>query len=114
MVDSGVNVDHVEFEGRASLGYNAAGGENVDTLGHGTHVAGTIASKSYGVAKKAKVISVKVFKGRSASTAVILDGYQWAVKDIVANKRENRSAINLSLGKLFYSLNPSKTTDTRN
>lgn len=98
VVDSGVNINHVEFEGRASRGYNAAGGDDTDSLGHGTHVSGTIASKSYGVAKKAKIISVKVFVGRTADTSIILDGYQWAVKDIVAKNRQSRSVINMSLG----------------
>ncbi|KAJ4164436.1 hypothetical protein LMH87_006112 [Akanthomyces muscarius] len=98
VVDSGVNIDHVEFEGRATRGYNAAGGQDTDTLGHGTHVSGTIASKSYGVAKKASIVSVKVFSGRTADTSVILDGYNWAVKDIIAKKRQSRSVINMSLG----------------
>lgn len=98
VVDSGVNVDHVEFEGRATKGYNAAGGADEDTIGHGTHVSGTIASKSYGVAKKANIISVKVFKGRTSSTSIILDGFQWAVKDIISKNRKSRAVINMSLG----------------
>lgn len=98
VVDSGINTGHVEFEGRATRGYNAAGGDDVDTLGHGTHVAGTIGSRAYGVAKKASLISVKVFAGRTADTSVILDGYQWAVRDIVNRGRQSRSVINMSLG----------------
>lgn len=101
IVDTGINTAHVEFEGRASLGYNAAGGDNVDSVGHGTHVAGTIGSKTYGVAKKANLIAVKVFQGESSSTSIILDGYQWAVNDIRAKGRQNKAAINLSLGGSF-------------
>ncbi|KAK5996802.1 Alkaline protease 1 [Cladobotryum mycophilum] len=103
IVDSGINIDHVEFEGRASRGYNAAGGAFTDTLGHGSHVTGTILSKTYGVAKKANAIDVKVFSGSSASTSIILDGYNWAVNDIVAKGRQARAAINLSLGGSFSS-----------
>ncbi|KAF7555413.1 hypothetical protein G7046_g6567 [Stylonectria norvegica] len=71
---------------------------NTDTVGHGTHVAGTIAGKTYGVAKKATILAVKVFQGESSSTSIILDGYNWAVNDIVSKGRQTKSAINLSLG----------------
>lgn len=75
IIDSGLNTAHTEFEGRASLGYNAVGGKFEDTLGHGTHVAGTIGGKTYGVAKKASLISVKVFQGSSVSqTSPIFKG----------------------------------------
>ncbi|KAB8250858.1 subtilisin-like protein [Aspergillus flavus] len=98
VVDSGVNVDHEEFEGRASKAYNAAGGQHVDSIGHGTHVSGTIAGKTYGIAKKASILSVKVFQGESSSTSVILDGFNWAANDIVSKKRTSKAAINMSLG----------------
>jgi subtilisin family serine protease len=38
----------------------AGDGSNTDGNGHGTHVAGTIGSKTYGVAKKTKLFGVKV------------------------------------------------------
>ncbi|OHE96004.1 subtilase [Colletotrichum orchidophilum] len=98
VVDSGINIAHNDFGGRASLGYNAAGGAHTDTLGHGTHVAGTIGSTTYGVAKLTSLISVKVFIGNSASTSVILDGYNWAVNDISTKGRAGKSVINMSLG----------------
>lgn len=71
VVDSGINTQHVEFGGRATKGYNAAllglPLINDDTIGHGTHVAGTIGSRTYGVAKNTNLISVKVFVGSSVS-----------------------------------------------
>lgn len=98
VVDTGINVAHVEFGGRATLAYNAAGGSHVDSIGHGTHVAGTIGGSTYGVAKKANLLSVKVFQGESSSTSIILDGFNWAVNDIVSKGRTRKSAINMSLG----------------
>ncbi|CRK16505.1 hypothetical protein BN1708_011794 [Verticillium longisporum] len=98
VVDSGILTTHTNFGGRAIRGYNAAGGEWVDSIGHGTHVAGTIGSTTYGVAKAAILIDVKVFVGRTSSTSIILDGFNWAVNDIVSKNRASRSVINLSLG----------------
>ncbi|KAJ3112976.1 hypothetical protein HDU96_003937 [Phlyctochytrium bullatum] len=61
VIDSGVEVTHPEFQGRAKWGDNFSGdGINTDKNGHGTHVAGTIGSASYGVAKNATIIAVKV------------------------------------------------------
>ncbi|KAI1263685.1 peptidase S8/S53 domain-containing protein [Xylariaceae sp. FL1019] len=98
IVDTGILQTHSEFEGRASYGYNAVGGQNVDSNGHGTHVAGTIGGKTYGVAKKATLISVKVFQGDSSSTSIILDGYNWAVNDIISKGRKAKAVTSLSLG----------------
>ncbi|UNI20254.1 Oryzin [Purpureocillium takamizusanense] len=100
VVDSGVNTAHVEFEGRASKGHAAAGISSAleDFLGHGTHVAGIIASKSYGVAKKASIIDVQITDDGYTDISLFLDGYQWAVKDIIDKKRQARSVINLSIG----------------
>lgn len=63
VVDSGLRPSHVEFEGRATFGYNAVPGSPDDTEEevHGTGVASIAVGKTFGVAKKAKVIGVKVF-----------------------------------------------------
>jgi subtilisin family serine protease len=61
VIDTGIYTAHPEFEGRATFLANYAGdGQNSDGNGHGTHVAGTIGSKTYGVAKKTKLYAVKV------------------------------------------------------
>lgn len=60
VVDTGILTTHVEFGGRASVAYDATDSTPVDNVGHGTHVAGTIGSASYGVAKSTTLLSVKV------------------------------------------------------
>ena len=53
---------HTEFTGRMGNGFDAvtAGGSATDCNGHGTHVAGTAAGATYGIADKAVVHPVRV------------------------------------------------------
>ncbi|KAK7710181.1 hypothetical protein SLS64_002294 [Diaporthe eres] len=103
VLDTGIRLSHDEFEGRASFGINGVtgsttpNGTNSDTAGHGTHVAATIVGKTYGVAKKAKVIDVKVFEGDTGSTSAILTGITWAVNDIKSKGTQGKSVLNMSL-----------------
>lgn len=98
IIDTGINAAHTDFGGRASLGYSAVTGSTTDTVGHGTHVAGTIGGTTYGIAKQATIIAVKVFQGDEGTTADVLDGYSWAVNDITSKGRAGVAAISLSLG----------------
>ncbi|KAI8681341.1 hypothetical protein NCS55_00385000 [Fusarium keratoplasticum] len=98
LVDSGVRATHKDFGGRVKQVWTAFKKDHTDRLGHGTHVAGTIAGKTYGVAKKAQVLAVKVFQGESAELSVILSGINWAVNDVVSKGRQEFAVINLSLG----------------
>lgn len=61
VIDSGINVNHQQFGGRASLGETFVSGAHTDDAGHGTHVAATIGGSTYGVAKDTNLVSVKVF-----------------------------------------------------
>ncbi|SPO01646.1 related to Alkaline proteinase [Cephalotrichum gorgonifer] len=99
VVDTGIYTAHSSFEGRATWGYNAADNVNSDGNGHGTHCAGTIASKDYGVSKKANLVAVKVLDSSgSGTTDNVIDGYEWAVNDIIAKGRQSKSVISMSLG----------------
>ncbi|KHN98379.1 subtilisin-like protease [Metarhizium album ARSEF 1941] len=97
VIDTGIRDTHSEFEGRVQKGYSAFD-QDADSVGHGTHVAGIIAGKTYGVAKKASVVAVKVMDGESGMMSDILAGFDWAVKDVLTNKRADRAVINMSLG----------------
>lgn len=98
IVDTGIRATHTEFESRAVAAWSAFSGDNADTFGHGTHVAGTIGGKTYGVAKKTNLLAVKVFQGSQSSTSIILSGFNWAVNDIISKGRTSKSVINMSLG----------------
>ncbi|GAB1210282.1 hypothetical protein APSETT445_009073 [Aspergillus pseudonomiae] len=105
VVDTGIKIDHNDFntDGRARAEWGVtipSGASNSDNQGHGTHVAGTIAGTTYGVAKEATVVAVKVFPDNSGSTdtSTILRGIEWAVNDAQTKRDIKKTVMNLSLG----------------
>ncbi|KAJ2992764.1 hypothetical protein NUW58_g2058 [Xylaria curta] len=109
VIDTGTNIEHVDFEGRAKWGTTVPkGDEDEDGNGHGTHCSGTVAGKKYGVAKKAHVYAVKVLRSNgSGSMSDVVKGVEWAAeahaKQVDAAKNGSRkgfkgSAANMSLG----------------
>ncbi|MGI5380820.1 S8 family peptidase [Streptomyces sp. CA-251387] len=92
IIDTGVRITHQDFGGRASYGYDAVDGDHIaaDGNGHGTHVAATVAGTSHGVAKKAKIVAVRVLNNNGSGTiSGVIAGIDWvtqhAVKPAVAN-----------------------------
>jgi cerevisin len=109
VIDTGTNIDHVDFEGRASWGKTIpVGDEDKDGNGHGTHCSGTIAGKKYGVAKKANIKAVKVLKSNgSGSMSDVVKGVEYAANahsEKAAAAKEGKvknfkgSVANMSLG----------------
>lgn len=105
VVDTGVFIGHKQFEGRAKWGATMPSDDaDVDGNGHGTHCAGTIASKDYGVAKKANVVGVKVLRSNgSGSMLDVVKGVDYVLtahkKAVSAAKNGFKgSTANLSLG----------------
>ncbi|KAG6887423.1 hypothetical protein C0995_015488, partial [Termitomyces sp. Mi166 len=64
VIDSGVYVNHTDFGGRARWGKTFGGYPDIDGHGHGTHCAAIAAGTTYGVAKHANIIAVKVIDER--------------------------------------------------
>lgn len=68
IVDTGIMTNHTEFEGRATMAFNAVNDVDTDENGHGSHVAGTIGGRTFGVAKKTTLIGVKVLDADGAGS----------------------------------------------
>ncbi|MZD09102.1 S8 family serine peptidase, partial [Streptomyces sp. SID5785] len=96
VIDTGVRTSHRDFGGRASSGWDFVDDDPVaqDGNGHGTHVAGTVAGAAYGVAKKARVVAVRVLDDTgSGTTAQVIAGIDWVTR------HAHRPAVaNMSLG----------------
>lgn len=105
VLDTGVRITHEDFEGRASFGFNAAGGKiDTDKDGHGTAVAGIVASKTYGVCKQCNIISVKIFTDAGdTSASPIIAAFNWVAKNY---NRMRKIVINISVGG-----DPGETSD---
>ena len=90
VIDTGLRESHQDFNGRVGQGFDAVGGGVDDCNGHGTHVAGTVAGSTYGVAPDATIHGVRVLgcNGAGANSGVIA-GVDWvtanAIQPAVAN-----------------------------
>ncbi|MGW6746687.1 S8 family peptidase [Streptomyces sp. NPDC055025] len=96
IVDTGIETAHSEFGGRATVGFDAIGDGRVgqDCNGHGTHVAGTTGGATYGVARSASLVAVRVLDCRGNGTwAGILAGFDW-----IAKNAKGPAVLNASLG----------------
>lgn len=92
VIDTGINLTHSDFGGRAKSGYDFVDNDSnaTDCYGHGTHVAGTIGGSSYGLAKGVQLTAVRVLDcSGSGTTTGVIAGINWvaqnAVKPAVAN-----------------------------
>lgn len=96
VIDTGVRTSHQDFGGRASSGWDFVDNDAVaqDGNGHGTHVAGTVAGETFGVAKEADVVAVRVLDDAgSGTTAQVIAGIDWVTKHA-----RKPAVANMSLG----------------
>jgi subtilisin family serine protease len=99
VLDTGVDATHPDLAGRVTSSKNFTTEDNLDHVGHGTHVASTIAGdgkasggKYKGVAPEAAVLSGKICEQNGCTDSAILAGMQWAAVD------QHARVINMSLG----------------
>ncbi|XP_041477095.1 extracellular serine proteinase-like [Lytechinus variegatus] len=94
VIDTGININHVDYQGRSALSFDAFGGTGADCNGHGTHCAGTVAGTDYGVAKAANIFGVRVLNCMgSGSWSGVVAGCEW-----VAENANGPSVASMSLG----------------
>ncbi len=94
ILDTGIRPTHEDFGGRASVAYDIYGENGIDCHGHGTHVAGSVGSSTYGVAKGANLYGVRVLPcNGSGLVSGFINGINW-----VAANRVNPAVINFSIG----------------
>ncbi|KAI0825094.1 serine protease [Trametes gibbosa] len=99
IVDTGIYFSHSEFAGRARWGKTFGNYADVDGNGHGTHVSGTAAGNTYGVAKKANLIAVKVLGDDGRGTASdIISGLDWVSKEVAVSGRPSIASLSLGGG----------------
>ncbi|MFE4828752.1 S8 family peptidase [Streptomyces sp. NPDC056672] len=96
IIDTGIETAHSEFGGRATVGFDAIGDGRVgqDCNGHGTHVAGTTGGATYGVARSASLVAVRVLNCQGKGDwAGVIAGFDW----VAANARQP-AVLNASIG----------------
>lgn len=105
VIDTGVS-PHPEFGARLESGASIFPDGSGDCNGHGTHVAGTIAGSTVGVAPGATIVPVRVLGcNGTGSVGDTISGLIWAVDDMAGHPGQ-LGVINLSLGgSLNRSLN---------
>jgi subtilisin family serine protease len=112
VLDTWIDASHRDFEGRVVVGADCSSGTcrdgvaQSDPCDHGTHVAGTVASSSYGVAPRARVLPVKVlaYDEDAEDCAGTVRGVAAGIRYAVAR---GARVLNLSLGAFVPGLSSS-------
>ena len=100
VIDTGIELSHPEFESRARFGASFVKTDPTDSdhNGHSTHVASSVAGRTFGVAPGANLVSVKVLDGSgSGSLSGVMSGIEWVIKDH-KQRKNGKSVANMSLG----------------
>ena len=97
VIDTGIDLNHLQFDGRLGEGFSAFGGSPQDGHGHGTHVAGTIGGWDWGLAPGVMLHPVKVLDSRGSGTdSGVIAGIDWVTEHHLSHG--GQSVSNMSLG----------------
>lgn len=101
VLDTGIFASHPEIYPRVESGVNTVNSGSADTTdrnGHGTHCAGIVGSKTYGVAKLVTLVAVKVLDDNgSGSYSSVIAGLDYVATKFVPGK----TIVSMSLGGTF-------------
>nr|WP_042195769.1 S8 family peptidase [Kibdelosporangium sp. MJ126-NF4]CEL22213.1 peptidase S8 and S53, subtilisin, kexin, sedolisin [Kibdelosporangium sp. MJ126-NF4]CTQ92995.1 peptidase S8 and S53, subtilisin, kexin, sedolisin [Kibdelosporangium sp. MJ126-NF4] len=98
VLDTGIDANHPDLKSKVDASRNFTDEDDRDSIGHGTHVASTIAGtgaasggRYTGVAPGARLLSGKVLGQYGGYESWIIDGMRWAVDN-------GAKVVNMSLG----------------
>jgi subtilisin family serine protease len=95
VIDTGILASHSSFGGRVLPGFSSISGGTTDCNGHGTHVAGTIGSATFGVAKAVSLVPVRVLDCNGSGTvSTVIAGIDWVSSQATGGLK----VANMSLG----------------
>ena len=102
VIDSGILPTHWEFRGRAFPVYDVFEGNGVDCNGHGSHVAGIIGGRKFGVAQQVRLLGVRVLNCQGSGTwSDVIDGVNFVTWHRAQPAQQGTPALaNVSLGGL--------------
>ncbi|XP_038077120.1 extracellular serine proteinase-like [Patiria miniata] len=84
IIDTGVKDTHRDFECRVDRVEDVTGSDGSDCKGRGTKVAGIVGGKTYGVANKVTMHSIRVMNCAGTGTVSdIISGIDWVIKNHV-------------------------------
>jgi subtilisin family serine protease len=98
IMDTGISTNHSDFTGRLLTGYTyySDGNGSNDCNGHGTHVAGSAAGTTYGAAKQATLIPVRVINCDGSGTIFsVMSGLNWIAQNTFVGEP---AVVNMSIG----------------
>ncbi|MGZ6826264.1 MAG: S8 family serine peptidase, partial [Mycobacteriales bacterium] len=95
--DTGIRLSSRDLGGRAVTGVDEVdGGPATDCNGHGTHVAGLVGGARWGVAKRVRLVAVRVLDCQGRGTlSRVLKGLEWVRAD---HRAGQPAVLNMSLG----------------